>query len=501
MPTVPSFNLTASLTSADPRPGRPLAATVTLHNLGSSAVTGAILTATLPSGIVQSVVLPQGSYVLAGSLLTVTLGTIAPGATLLVHVTIETDRAGNALFSANLASTQGTSGPTSATVLITQKMPSVAGLLQCGSRAIGLSPGVKSLWKPVNGSNLSALPPGITGLFLQAAWDQIELTAGAYTWNILDAIVNAAAARGIDVALSLGMGGSGQTPAWVMDLDGITTLDFMNTSIYQSSAGQIFTIPVPWNPVLLARKIAFIQAAAEHFKGHPAIRAVAIDGAANATSNDWSFYNFQGPYPPDAPTVTLDQPKQWHDEGYTTPVMLDALELLLNTTAGCWPNVTIEHPIANADPDNESSPNIDAAACTLCDAFMLKGWGRWPGRFLPKWHRLKANTPAGDDPSVTGAFIDSSKYKFKLLAGATRPERMGFQLASHCSTPDNARQAGLPSGSPDTDQVAVFNATVAVALTYPVHVLELWTPDAENPAFATLIQETTNTLRNLHASS
>ena len=94
------------------------------------------------------------------------------------------------------------------------------------------------------------------------------------------------------VVLGITSGGL-NVPDWLLaDYPDIQTFTFIDTNPHHSTYGQPVTIPVFWDPIFLAKKIAFIQAAGAHFAAHSSIAVVSCS-FANATTGDWNI--------PDAP--------------------------------------------------------------------------------------------------------------------------------------------------------------------------------------------------------
>lgn len=500
MPTLPALALTATLAPPTPTLGGPLTATIAAANSGS-ALTGAVLTVTLPAGVVGAVTTTQGTWTLAGPTLTVTLGTLAGATTATITATIEASATGTASVAASLTADAGTAGPATATVTVAAMRPTIAGLGRLTGRPSAMAPGVYSLWKVGNGTDFSSLAAGIVGILFQTTWDTIETAQDVFDWSGVDAVIDAATAAGLHITLALGTGGMAQCPSYITDGSiGIPTVSIVNTSIYQGSAGTTFPVPVLWDATYLARKLNLIQLAGQRYAANPNVRAVQVNGAAsNGTSGDWVWPSAQGNYTmPDSSVVALDQVAQWNAAGYTTAKALAAGQQVIAATANWFPSQMIKHPFANADPDLDVTPLLDAKALTLADELLTWAWGRYPNRFLAGWHRLKATTPAGDSATVTGATVDSTNYKYTLLAN--HPHQFIWQCAAQTSATDNSRQ----NGGTATDALSCLNGTFAAALAaYKPRWLELWNPDATHTAdsYPVAIQAMTDTLRGIHAGN
>ena len=172
----------------------------------------------------------------------------------------------------------------------------------------------------------------IAGLDLGEQWRDIEATEGVYDWSTLDTQLAQAEAHGKKVVLGITSGGL-NVPDWLLaDYPDIQTFSFIDTNPHHSTYGQPVTIPVFWDPIFLAKKIAFIQAAAARYAAHSSIAVVSCS-FANSTTGDWNI--------PDAP----EDIAHWQAAGYTTELMVNAGETLIDATMAAFPNQNVVMPI------------------------------------------------------------------------------------------------------------------------------------------------------------
>ena len=166
--------------------------------------------------------------------------------------------------------------------------------------------------------------PRIVGLDLVDIWADIETTEGVYDWSYMDSELAKAEAHGKQVVLGVVSGGI-NIPDWLLtNYPDIQTFTFIDENQYHSTYGQPLTIPVFWDPIFLAKKIALIQAAGAHFASHSSI--VLVNCAfANATTADWNI--------PGEPPDLLN----WQQAGYTTDLMVNAGEMIIGRHDGCFP--------------------------------------------------------------------------------------------------------------------------------------------------------------------
>jgi Beta-galactosidase/Fibronectin type III domain len=226
--------------------------------------------------------------------------------------------------------------------------------------------------------------PRIAGLDLGDQWPDIEATEGVYDWSTLDTQLAQAEAHGKKAVLGITSGGL-NVPDWLLaDYPDIQTFTFIDTNPNHSTYGQPVTIPVFWDPIFLAKKIALIQAAAARYAAHSSIAVVACS-FANATTGDWNI--------PNAP----EDIAHWLAAGYTTELMVNAGETLIDATMAAFPNQNVVLPIGRnttgLDPsvDYLSETVVDYAATTY-------------GRFITTRFSLSATT---DDPSIDASSLDN----------------------------------------------------------------------------------------------
>ena len=128
-------------------------------------------------------------------------------------------------------------------------------------------------------------------------------------------------------------------PDWLLaNYPDIQTFTFIDTNPYHPTYGQQLTIPVFWDPIFLAKKIALIQAAGAHFAAHSSIVVVAC-AFANSTTVDWNI--------PDAPEDIAN----WEAAGYTTELMVNAGETIIDATMAAFPNQNVVMAIGRNTTD------------------------------------------------------------------------------------------------------------------------------------------------------
>jgi hypothetical protein len=130
-----------------------------------------------------------------------------------------------------------------------------------------------------------------------------------------------------------------------------------------------------------------IQAAGAHYAANPNIVVVACS-FANSTTGDWNV-----------PTSPEDIPN-WLAAGYTTELMVNAGETIIDATMAAFPNRNVNMSIGRVTGNLDPTP--DYLAQTVVDYATTTY-----GRFITQKDSLSANTP---EPA-----IDSSLMNWQVL--------------------------------------------------------------------------------------
>ena len=299
----------------------------------------------------------------------------------------------------------------------------------------------------------------IAGLDLGDQWQDIETSEGVYDWSTLDTQLAQAEAHGKKVVLGITSGGL-NIPDWLLtNYPNIQPFTFIDPNPHHSTYGQPVTMPVFWDPIFLAKKIAFIQAAAAHYASHSSI-AVVTCAFANSTTGDWNI--------PDSP----EDIAHWEAAGYTTELMVNAGETLIDATMAAFPNQNVTMPIGRnttgLDPsvDYLSETVVDYAATTY-------------GRFITTRFSLSATTA---DPAV-----DTSLDNWGVVFNQC-PNVAG-QMLWNVSGDNTYRMNGGVPGDPAT---ILLNA-VTIGAHYGMQYQEIYLVDLEDSTLSSVI-DTAKTL-------
>jgi hypothetical protein len=228
----------------------------------------------------------------------------------------------------------------------------------------------------------------IVGLDLVDFWANVEAAEGVYDWSSIDSELAKAEAHGKKVLFGIVAGGV-NIPDWLLsNYPTIQTFTFIDDNPYHSTYGQSLTMPVYWDPIFLAKKIALIQAAGAHFASHSSIVVVGCS-FANSTTADWNI--------PDSPQDITN----WQRAGYTTDLMVGAGEAIIDATMAAFPNQNITMSIGRGAGD------LDPTSDYLSEAVVDYATTTY-GRFITAKYSLAATT---DDPAVD----TSSLFNWQVL--------------------------------------------------------------------------------------
>lgn len=282
--------------------------------------------------------------------------------------------------------------------------------------------------------------PVATGFTIIGKWQNIETSEGVYDWTKLDEKVNAVTNRGKIVRLALTHGGR-NTPQWVFDL-GVETFTFNDN-------GEKITIPLFWDELFLQKKINFIHEVGEHFAHNNNVFSISSP-CVNAKTGDWNF-----------PASTQRDVQQWLDKGYSTELLQNACQSIIDAAATASPNKFIATAVGPISKDLESDAYLIAQS-TIDYANL-----NYPGRLIPMSGSLGTNTPT---PS------ESDKINTWELIYNNAPNAAG-QLVWSVSDDLECRVNG---GAKPCDPAITLQKTFDIAFELELAFVEVYIVDMEN---------------------
>ena len=295
--------------------------------------------------------------------------------------------------------------------------------------------------------------PRIVGLDLGGSWADFERRNGVYDWSSVDRELVKAEAHGKKVLLRIVSGGI-NVPEWLLADPNVQTFTFIDTNPYHQTYGEELTIPVFWDPVFLAKKIAFIAAAGAHFAGHSNIEVVACS-FANATSGDWAI--------PDEPEDIAN----WRAAGYTTELMVYAGKMIIDATMAAFPNQNVTLSIGRGAGDLD--PTSDYLSETVVDYATTEY-----GRFITQKNSLCATIA---DPAVDTTFLFNWQVLFDQCPN------VAAQMLWFVSGDNTYR---MNNGIPDDEQDILLNAII-IGTHYGTQYQEIYEADLKDPAMSSVI--------------
>ena len=299
--------------------------------------------------------------------------------------------------------------------------------------------------------------PRIMGLDVTDKWGDIERTEGVYDWSSLDSELAQAETHGKKAIFGIVSGGV-NVPDWLLaNYPDIQTFSFIDPNPYSPTFGQPLTIPVFWDPIFLAKKIAFIQAAGARYAANPNIVVVGCS-FANSTTVDWNI--------PDAPEDIAN----WVAAGYTTELMVNAGETIIDATMAAFPNQNVVLRIGLGAPGLD--PTVTYLAETVVDYATTTY-----GRFITTKDALAAYTP------------DPSTVLFDWLTLFNQCPNVAAQMLWNVSGDTTYRMNG---GIPGNKQTILLNA-ITIGARYGTQYQEIYEADLEDPDMSSVI-DTANTL-------
>jgi hypothetical protein len=289
--------------------------------------------------------------------------------------------------------------------------------------------------------------PRIVGVDVGDQWGDIEGTEGVYDWSAIDSQLVKAEAHGKKVLLRIVSGGV-HVPDWLLANPDVHTFRFIDPN-----SGLEVTMPVFWDPIFLAKKIALIQAAGAHFAAHSSIQVVTCS-FANAITGDWNI--------PDAPADIVN----WRAAGYTTELMVNAGQMVIDATMAAFPNQNVALSIGSVAGDLDPTPAylsrtvVDYATTTH-------------GRFITEKNSLAATTV---DPP-----FDTSLGNWQVLFD--QYPHVAAQMLWAVSGDTTYQMNG---GIPGNEQTILLNA-ITIGAHYGTQYQEIYKADLEDPAMSSVI--------------
>jgi len=303
--------------------------------------------------------------------------------------------------------------------------------------------------------------PWITGVDLLAQWRNLEPAFNTFNWTFLDCVFSQADQHDKFVVLTLVPGF--EAPDWVLGLPGVRSQSFMFSYGNNEPARQL---PLPWNQPYLSSWFGFLQAVAARYGANPEFRVIQV-GGPTSVSTEMSLPDRTSGDSALPPSTGGSDIAEWINLGYTPARYVAAWKMAFAEYHRLFPNQYMALalypglPIGNAgtrDPSQAVATPLDIIAAGL----------QYQHSFVLQEDGLQGIAAPRPDP----------EYNFvKARCGDVVT---GFQNAA------TATAALMTEGSLSLD--------LDYAVTAGVDFLELYEPDAVNPAMRALLSRARATL-------
>jgi hypothetical protein len=257
--------------------------------------------------------------------------------------------------------------------------------------------------------------PSVDGVALRATWDHIETADGVFDWSYLDSQVSAATAAGKKISLSIAAGID--TPAWVYQA-GAASFTFIDKS---SPTPQ--TIPVPWDPVFLAKWQDFVQALGDRYGANPNVVSVKITGI-NSTTEETMLPRSTGESATNGTTTwtTTNDVANWQKAGYTRQKVEDAWLTIADSFAQAFPQSKIALVmVPNAFPPLDDSGKLISGSGDnqLVSDLISQGIARYGDQFIVQNNGLSDFWVSGQVASVASQVTTGYQMLWRVTSDST----------------------------------------------------------------------------------
>ncbi|MFT3743607.1 MAG: carboxypeptidase-like regulatory domain-containing protein [Pyrinomonadaceae bacterium] len=195
---------------------------------------------------------------------------------------------------------------------------------------------------PSNGSGSNSVDPAVAakpyvkGILFRASWKDIETADNTYNWSIIDNQL--ASAQSFGKKISFAIGGGPNSPSWLF-AQGAQSISY---SVPFSG-----TIPIPWDPVFLAKWKEFITALGSRYANNTTIQLVYM------TNSSQNGFEMQLPFNPTPSYATI---------GYTDQRMIDSWQQIIDTYKTAFPNHYLTNDFHPINSSNTVADSIYAYA-------------------------------------------------------------------------------------------------------------------------------------------
>jgi hypothetical protein len=315
--------------------------------------------------------------------------------------------------------------------------------------------------------------PDVDGVLLRYTWDRAEPAEGTYDWAYLDQQIAAAAANGKKVAFNVRAGTV--TPGWVY-AGGAAAFTYLETGPYTPNACETQRIPVPWDPVFLAKYTALVAALGARYAGNPTVSRVGIEGI-NVGTEETALPRSKGSEPVRAvrtgrQCTSTDDVREWTRLGYTRLRVENAWTQIAQAYDRAFPKTPL---VVQTFPG--AAPPIDDAGSLIRGQekdqkfsvdILHAGRERLGSRFVAQNNGL------------------SGDWVWEEIARMAPDASTGYQMLWLVTNDETCRMNRRRTPcDPVTDLKAAIDNGIARHADY----LEIYTPDLLNPALRKVLDD------------
>src|SRR3989344_6818544 len=258
--------------------------------------------------------------------------------------------------------------------------------------------------------------PNIDAIFASSQWDKIEISDNVSDWSSIDRYVEEAAKAGKKV--SIGVRAGIATPQWVYDL-GASSFLYKEDQYYAKNDFCIEKkIPLPWDPIFLAKWKEFIGAFGNRYANNPAISHIKIT-VVNDRTLETMLPKAKGQVVTDPDSGTsctmYNDIANWQNAGYTRVKVKNAWKEMADAFALSFPNhqLSVMVPKAGFPPIDDFGaviPNSTGDSEIVPDMLNI-GIADYGARFIAQNNGLSATSI----PSHVVAVKDAVTTGYQML--------------------------------------------------------------------------------------
>lgn len=288
--------------------------------------------------------------------------------------------------------------------------------------------------------------PNISGVAPRISWNALEPQENQFKWQILDDIFQKASANNKKIII-IPIAGF-DTPQWA--LQGVQTANFPRK--YGKGAGQISSLPIPWDQTYLTRWYTFLGQVANRYGNNSALVMIGV-GGPTSVSAEMSLPN------------TDNDLRTWISLGYTPSKYENAWKQTFTEYARLFPHQHFALALYPGLPINEQGQVDQSASAASRQAIIDLGENMYPNQFALQTSGLNASKAPGGGYDIVLSFNGKIATGFQMSTSASiKPAKMGDS-----SNPVNALKLSIDKGVTPNQ------------LGQTIKYLEIYEPDINNP--------------------